>query len=330
MNIAGGRTGLGGAIPTAKADPLADRANSDRLDPVRRRLTQGRAAILEQAHAGEERAGQVVVLLQLLSEQHPAGRHHVLVGRRDRLQVPHRLAEPRGHRLAGVDVERATAMGRVVQDRIGAQAVAPGRGVDQHRRLRVVETGGDLGDVEAHRAMRADHRLGQARGARCQQIFGVLVRSGDGGGAGCAVEVRQCDVARPRRRRRDHGQANQARSAEPFAEQDRILGEDGGGVERGAGMGQAHQVGAWQAVLRRDRRDRHPLAHGGVGDQRVVDVVARQDQQGSFTHHAQGLQARRQRRDPLPGLGEGHSPPTRAGAFRQPDTVRRRPCPMGQ
>jgi hypothetical protein len=106
-------------------------------------------------------------------------------------------------------VKVAPPVRRVVQDRVGPEAVAPGGGMDQHRRLGILEAGGDLSRVQAHGAVGVDHRLGQARGTRGQQILGVLFGCGDRRSVGSAMEIIQGEVAGPSVPVRDHGQASQ-------------------------------------------------------------------------------------------------------------------------
>ena len=135
---------------------------------------------------------------------------------------------------------------------VGAQAVAPGRGVDHHRRLGVVEAGGDLGGVERQ----------VARGCRSPPSDGPVepeVSSYLGG------VVRAGAVGRRRRRpagsakamspgrgvaRGDHRQAGQARRRQGLGEQRRVLGEDAGRLQhpqawaRRAGLAPASRIAA--------------------------------------------------------------------------------------
>ena len=184
--------------------------------------------------------------------------------------------------------------------------------------------------LHAHAQVGADHRLGQTCRAGGQQVLGVLVRRGGRFGRTGAVELVQGDVARSRMRPCDHRQARQNVRRQPVAKQGGVFHVDSGRVQHLAGVSEPGEVRAGQAILGRDRRHRHPLTHGGVADQRVIDVVARQDQQRAFAGDTDLPQPRSKGPHPIPGLREAQCAPAVARALGQPEAVWRGCGPMSQ
>ena len=194
--------------------------------------------------------------------------------------------------------------------------------------LVVVETGRNLRAVCRDALVQADHRLGPAGRARSQHQLGDVVRPGEVG-AGRGVEKGgQGMVARPGVGGGDHGQAGQRWLLQGSGEGRRVIHEHRRRLDLSRRVGQALGIGAGVAVLRRDGRHGGADAHGGVGDQGVLDAVLRQDQQRLAGTKAQPLQRGRQPRRALQPLGIGQLAPALARALGQPGAGRGGERPM--
>ena len=323
MDVGGGGAGLGGAVAAREADLLAHRAHGHRLDAVAGALAQRRAAVLEDADAAEEGAGQRLVRLKLTGQQVPARGDHVVIGRGDLMQVADGLAKPTGGGLAGVDEVGAATLQHHLQDRVGAQAVAPGGLVDHHRRFGVIVAGGDLGGGDGDRGVGADHRLRLAGGAGGEQQLGDVAAFGDGVHRRGAQQPAQGDVAGAGVAAGDHRQAGQEVGVQRAGERGGVVGVDRAGLQHRHRVGQTREVGSGQAVLRRHRGDRHAQAHGRERQQRVVDAVAGQDQHRRRPHDPRRRQPAGQRADLLTGLAVSDGAPAVAGPLGQPHPLRR-------
>jgi hypothetical protein len=93
VDVAGGRPGLGGAEPDAKLIFSPTVRHRHGLDAVGDRLPRAAPPYCSTRTRFEEPTRQGAVFLQFVDEQHPAGRHHVMIGRRNLPEIAHRLGE---------------------------------------------------------------------------------------------------------------------------------------------------------------------------------------------------------------------------------------------
>ena len=162
-----------------------------------------------------------------------------------------------------------------------------------------------------------------AGGSRREQILGVIGRRGGRSSRRGLQQAVEGHLSAMGGLRGDNRQTGESGLRQAVLEHRRIVHVDAGGVQHAERTGQPLWVRAAKAVLRRDRRNGHALAHGRIGDQGVVDSIHRQDQQRSRADNAQALQTAGDGANHALRLGEGDRPPARAGAFGQPDPVGR-------
>jgi len=283
--------GRGFGRPPGGGEPqqIAARARGDVLHAFPDRLRQRRTGVEHEAHALHHDAREFVVGFQNGREHRQPVRHVEVHRRLGVAQVAHRLVDQPRHRAAFVDVERATVAQHQIEVVVATERVAPGQPVDQHGLLAIQEAP-HLPDhllVGAQHAVGVDHDLGRAGGARSQQVLGVVVGL-DGlerlhhlRPFGGACQAREID--RPRHRR---GTAAVDHRCLHAAGRDRRPVHRGVGRVhqcRAQGAQDARQLGVVRGGARVGARHRAGLAadvHGRERQQRVVDGVVRQDDDG--------------------------------------------------
>ena len=252
-------------------------------------LRQPRAGIEQQLDLAEEMLAQLLVGLKKW-QQHLVPLGHIEIhGRRNLLEIGHGFFNLPRQRFAVVNVERAAVIQHAIKIVIAAESVVPRRPVEQHRR-RIVKKRQrvrNLALVAGEHALGVDDAFGVAGGAGGKQEFGdgvwrhCRIRRIDGGSGYGTREVsvqtrgpangrvgRDHDLGVRRYRRGDSGTKRLA-----------ISGEHQTGIQQRDDMTQLFKVFRHQRIGHRDRRVGNAHVHGSEAEQRVLEIVAGENDQ---------------------------------------------------
>ena len=282
--------------------PSGPVARCEAFQTLPRALRERRRGVEEEVEVGEEALGQRVVLFERSREPLEAARDVEVQGRRHLSQVRNRLVEPPRRGLAGVDVERSAARQHHVEVVVPAERVAPGEPVDDDGGA-LREERPHLGDrllVRAEHPLRVDHPLGCSGRARREEDLRDRVRSDRGARAverdprrGAPERAHCCVRGAPAREEGDAGE----RGGERVRVQGRVVGEDDAWAHRGHNLAQLGEVARDQRVRGGDGRGGDRCVHRGELDERVVNAVFEQENDGAIGRRAEVEQPLRDRAD---------------------------------
>jgi hypothetical protein len=268
---------------------------------------------------------QIGVVLEHRHQEVEAARHVEVHGRRYLAQVLRGEFRQAGRRLAVVDVQRAAVAQHQVEAEVAAEGMVPGQPVDDGLHL-VLEERPDLRQhllVGAEHAVRVDHALGRARGARGEENFRHRVRR----------EARERQLQRragigleePRHWRRDG-----AYRGERGRELLRLGGEHQAGFEELEDVLEFREILRHQRIGRGNGRHWYSHVHRAEREQRVVHAVVGKDRDRPVRGEAQVEQGLAD----AAGVGEriavADAPPAVALALGNERSVRRALVPVHQ
>ncbi len=245
---------------------------------------QRRACVDEGLQFCEQGLAQLLVRLDVGQQHLEAFGHVVIDGRRHLAQVSGRLLDRARQGFALVDIVRTAVGEREVEVVVAAERVAPGKPVDQHRRL------GAVARVEAfqHRLVRRHHllgvddALGRAGRSRGEEEFRNRVR--------LDLRLRRVDFRAggfrqeffERRRRAGRGRVDPGDDFDVLRNggldrrgERRAVGDEDEARRKDRDNGlQLGEIFGDQRIGRRDRRVGDASDHRAEPDQRMVDAVA--------------------------------------------------------
>ncbi len=281
------------------------------------------AGVEHQLKPAEEAGAQRRVVLEIRQEHLEALGHVDIEGGGDLAQVAHRFADLGCRRPAVVDVQRAAVPQDQADVVVAAGGVVPGQPVDHDRWLVLQECqhGRDHRLIAAQHALGVDHRLGHAGGAGGEQELGDSVGADPGRGRLDPARGRGCEqIGKGRRsspgrrigRHRDLGRGRHGGLDRSF-----ICGPGGGEDQAGPDelddLAQLAEVVGDQRVGGRDRSVGNPDVLRGERQQRMLEIVAREDRERALGRKPALEQRLADPAHALEGFGVGQPPP---GAIR--------------
>ena len=277
---------LGGAIHGQQRNTHTGGLNRQLLDALVHVVRQSRAAIDERPHAREHRVAQLGISLHRFGQHAERDRRRAERLRPHVLQVRDRRLEQAGHRPALVDVEGSAQRQHVVEVHIAARDMAPGHPVERLLNF-VVRFGFDgraRRDLRRHLSLALRRRFGHAGGARREQVFADRIRPQP---LHRRIDERRRLRLRKLRKgfrpfrsiRRNHRHARQVENRQRLAERVHRLHEDRLRLHRRKAVLQLGEVRRHDRVRLRDRRRWRADALRRQAHQRMLDRIARQDQQ---------------------------------------------------
>ena len=278
------RRGLGGAKAGQHRHAVAGFLDREFVETVPDERGQRRAREEHRMQASKEFLPQACIVAQIGQQRFIALRHVEIDRRRNLLEIAHGLLDAAGHRLALVEIHRATIVQREPDIVIAAKGVIPRQPVDDDRRL-VLQKRQRLAQhhlVGADHALGVDDRLRITGRARCQQEFCDRVRADD---LVHRVEMWMQRRSHQIRQGGDVAAGHDAVRCRDFGTGGHVggqrIGEFRGVVgEHEAGRQQLHQIAELAVVPRHQRIGRRYRTEGNAGikraerDQCVIDRVA--------------------------------------------------------
>ncbi len=294
MHIGNGRRGFGRAITGRQRDAMAGHRDRHGLDALIEVLAHRGAAIGHDAQILEEIGRERRVFLQFGRNHRPAGRHGRVLGGGDLFQIAQRLGEAVRRWRAPIDVKHPAAGKGQMQDRVGAEGMAPGQEIADHRLLfrqsqlrDGVDDRADHRRIGAEHAMRVDHRFRRAGRPRGQQIFADMIMGQhfikliDAAARRRRLQIRKSDPAKTLRgvARIDDRQIAEAAAFQRPLKQRAVFNEHCSGLDQPDDGAQTLMVFGEQRIGRRHRTNRGVGQHRAIGRQGMLNAVARQDHQ---------------------------------------------------